>query len=238
MKLHPKGWSSEDYSVKTVIESLSFQSLSVRKHKTISQNRVFTDLPGKEKKQKKIIPHTLSWPRFPLSSIYWLGLHALLIHSKDTWIKMTGWNIKNDINHLLLLSSSKGLVFFFFSLHRLWCLCTLWCHAHLAVMPTQTQLNGQGQEQIAFRIYKALLEVSTMYSRHRGRSLLQVEDAWASSWPYGWAQKMTFLQQQQGQRPGGQEGLVCVRNHTAFLAAGRHCTREKADQHRTSFQGV
>lgn len=128
--------------------------------------------------------------------------------------------------------------FFFFSLHRLWCLCTLWCHAHLAVMPTQTQLNGQGQEQIAFRIYKALLEVSTMYSRHRGRSLLQVEDAWASSWPYGWAQKMTFLQQQQGQRPGGQEGLVCVRNHTAFLAAGRHCTREKADQHRTSFQGV
>lgn len=116
----------------------------------------------------------MSWP-FPLSSIYWLGLHALLIHPKDTWTKMTGWNIKNDIvNHLLLLPSSKGLVFFFFffSLHRLWCLCTLWCHAHLAVMPTQTQLNGQGQEQIAFRIYKALLEASTMYSRHRGRSLL------------------------------------------------------------------
>lgn len=111
-------------------------------------------------------------------------------------------------------------------------------YAHFGVMPTQTQLNGQGQEQIAFRIYKALLEASTMYSRHRGRSLLQVEDAWASSWPYGWAQKMTFLQQQQGQRPGGQEGLVCVRNHTSFLAAGRHCTREKADQHRTSFQGV
>lgn len=34
-----------------------------------------------------------------------------------------------------------------------------WCHAHWAVMPTQTQLNGQGQEQIAFRIYALLKQV-------------------------------------------------------------------------------
>ena len=210
---------------------ISILSLRVSKHKTTSQNRVFADLPGKEKKQKKKIPHTLSWPHFPLSSIYWLGLHALLIHAKDTWIKMTGWNIKNDINHLLLLSSSKGLVMFFFSLHRLWCLCTTGCHANRA----SAKWSG-GRNK--WRIYKALLEVSRMYSRHRGRSLLQVEDARASSWPYGWARKMTFLQQPQGQSPDCQEGLVCVRNHTAFLAAGRHCTREKADQHRTSFQGV
>ena len=141
MKLHPKGWSFEDYSVKTVIESLSFQSIRVSKHKTTSHNTVFTDLPGKEKKQKKIIPHTLSWPHFPLSSIYWLGLHALLIHPKDTLIKMTGWNIKNDINHLLLLSSSKGLVMFFvFFFHFIdFGVC-----AHLAVMPTEPQLNGRG----------------------------------------------------------------------------------------------
>lgn len=120
---------------------------------------------------------------------------------------------------------------FFFSLHRLWCLCTPGCHANRA----SAKWSG-GRNKL--RIYKALLEVSRMYRRHRGRSLLQVEDAWASSWPYGWARKMTFLQQQQGQRPGGQEGLVCVRTHTAFLAAGRHRTREKADQHRISFQGV
>ena len=50
IKLHPKGRSSKDHRVKPVIESLSFQSLRVSKHKTTNQNRVFTDLPGKEKK--------------------------------------------------------------------------------------------------------------------------------------------------------------------------------------------
>ena len=79
---------------------------------------------------------------------------------------MTGWNIKNYSNHLLLLSSSKGLVIVFF-----FYFIDFGVYAHFGVMPTQPQLNGRGQEQIAFRIYKAVLEVSIMYSRHRGRSL-------------------------------------------------------------------
>lgn len=134
MKLHPKGWSSEDYSVKIITESLLFQSLKVSQQKDHKSKQSFHRFTwGKKRNKKVIIPHTSNWPLLPLSSIYWLGLYVLLIHTKDKHMKTTGCKVKNYINHLLLLSISKCLGDFFHFIDT---------NAHFCVMPTQPQLNA------------------------------------------------------------------------------------------------
>ena len=139
MKLHPKGWSFEDYSVKTAIESLSFHSESANIKPQVKTEFSQIYLGKKRTRKKKSLTHWVDLIFLCLPStdwVYMLCLFTQRIH-ESRWLVGT---LKMTLTICFCFPVPKVWSCFFFHF------IDFGVYAQLAVMPIyilDTHINLQ-----------------------------------------------------------------------------------------------